>query len=60
MAMITRESPGVNWRQVGLFIGLTFALTWLLDLLLWMTAGYNSQAALLALQRHRCCCRPSA
>lgn len=50
MAMITRESSGVNWRQVGLFIGLTFALTWLLDLLLWMTAGYNSQAALLALQ----------
>jgi membrane protease YdiL (CAAX protease family) len=32
-------SPGVNWRQVGLFLGLTFSLTWLLDLMIYLAGG---------------------
>jgi membrane protease YdiL (CAAX protease family) len=36
----------VNWRQVGLFIALTFALTWLLDLAIWLSVGYQASAAL--------------
>ena len=42
----------VNWPQVGTFVGLTFGLTWLLDLILWRTVGYASPAAtiLLSLQ----------
>ena len=36
----------VNWRQVGLFLGLTFGLSWLLDLVLWLTVGYSSRAVL--------------
>ena len=35
----------VNWRQVGLFLGLTFGLTWLLDLFVYSTAGYEQQLA---------------
>lgn len=33
------DSMGVNWRQVGLFLGLTFGLTWLLDLMLYFAGG---------------------
>jgi uncharacterized protein len=40
----------VNWRQVGMFVGLTFGLTWLLDLALYLTSGYSSPAAIVALQ----------
>jgi uncharacterized protein len=40
----------VNWKQVGTFIGLTFGLTWLLDLLLFLKGGLNSPAAMIALQ----------
>lgn len=50
MAILDGETSGVKWRQVGLFVGVTFALTWLLDLFLWLTAGYGSPAAGLALQ----------
>jgi membrane protease YdiL (CAAX protease family) len=32
-------TSGVNWRQVGLFLGLTFGLTWLLDLILYLNGG---------------------
>ncbi len=32
----------VNWRQVGLFLGLTFALTWLLDLILYLAGGLKA------------------
>ena len=35
----------VNWRQVGVFLGLTFGLSWLIDLVLWLTVGYSSPAA---------------
>jgi membrane protease YdiL (CAAX protease family) len=41
--------PRVNWRQIGLFLGLTFALTWLLDLAMWLTGGYGSPGTLIAL-----------
>jgi uncharacterized protein len=40
----------VNWKQVGAFVGLTFALTWLLDLALFLTGGLKSPAVGLALQ----------
>ena len=34
----------VNWKQVGLFIGITISLSWLLDLVLWLKFGYGAQA----------------
>ncbi|MCE1254845.1 MAG: CPBP family intramembrane metalloprotease, partial [Anaerolineae bacterium] len=40
----------VNWRQVGLFLGLTFGFTWVLDLLLQLAAGYRSGSAIFFLQ----------
>jgi membrane protease YdiL (CAAX protease family) len=40
----------VNWKQVSLFIGLTFGLTWLLDLALYLNDGLASPAALIVLQ----------
>jgi membrane protease YdiL (CAAX protease family) len=38
---IVEKREGVNWRQVGLYLGLTFGLTWLLDLALWLAGGYG-------------------
>jgi membrane protease YdiL (CAAX protease family) len=35
------KGEGVNWKQVGLFLVLTFGLTWLLDWVLWLTVGYG-------------------
>lgn len=40
----------VNWKQVGAFLGLTFGLTWLLDLALFLNGGLKSPAALITLQ----------
>jgi membrane protease YdiL (CAAX protease family) len=40
----------VNWNQVGIFIGLTFGLTWLLDLFLYLKGGLSNPAVTLALQ----------
>ena len=40
----------VNWKQVGTFIGLTFGLTWLLDLFLFLNGGLTNPAVTLALQ----------
>src|SRR5690554_3570426 len=34
-----------NWRQVAAFVGLTFAITYLLDLVLYLTVGYSSHPA---------------
>jgi len=34
----------VNWKQVSLFVGLTIALSWLLDLVLWLKFGYSLYA----------------
>jgi membrane protease YdiL (CAAX protease family) len=42
--------PGVNWRQVGLFIGLTFGFTYILDLILQFVGGYGSPGTLSFLQ----------
>ncbi len=39
------DTPSVNWKQVGTFLGLTFGLTFLLDLGLYLTAGYGPNAA---------------
>lgn len=40
----------VNWKQVGLFIGLTIALSWLLNLVLFTRFGYYSQYTTIFLQ----------
>ena len=40
----------VNWKRVGTFVGLTFGPSWLLDLILWLTVGYTSPAAVTLLQ----------
>jgi membrane protease YdiL (CAAX protease family) len=40
----------VNWKQVCLFVGLTFGLTWLLDLALYLNGGLASAAAMIVLQ----------
>jgi uncharacterized protein len=40
----------VNWKQVGTFIGLTFGLTWLLDLVLFLNGGLNNPSISIALQ----------
>ncbi len=42
--------PKVNWRQVGLFVGLTFGFTYALDLLLQSLGGYSSTSRMLFLQ----------
>jgi len=34
-----------NWRQVAAFVGLTFAVTYLLDLGLYLTVGYSNHPA---------------
>ena len=38
----TVHKPTINWRQVGVFLGLTFAASYALDLVLWLTAGYGN------------------
>ncbi len=40
----------VNWNQVGAFIGLTFGLTWILDLVLYLKGGLSNPAIGIALQ----------
>jgi len=40
----------VNWKQVGAFIGLTFGLTWILDLVLFLNGGLRHPAATIVLQ----------
>lgn len=42
--------PKVNWKQVGLFIGLTFGFTFALDLALQLGGGYGSTSTMLFLQ----------
>ena len=39
-----------NWPHVAWFLGLTFGLTWLLDLLLYLNGGLASPSAALVLQ----------
>lgn len=45
---ITKARP--NWRNIGLFLGLTFALTWGLNLLIWLRKDDLGQSATLLLQ----------
>ena len=40
----------VNWLHVGWFLGLTFGLTWLADLVLYLNGGLTSPVASLLLQ----------
>jgi membrane protease YdiL (CAAX protease family) len=39
------ERRGVNWNQVGLYLALTFGLTWTLNLILWLAVGYGENLA---------------
>jgi len=41
---------GVNWKYVGLFLGLTFVISYLLDLLLYLRGGLAAPVALDMLQ----------
>ena len=36
------HKSSINWHQVGIFLGLTFAASYALDLVLWLTAGYGN------------------
>src|SRR5512145_3187459 len=45
---ITPTKP--NWPHVASFLGLTFGLTWLVDLALYLTGGLTNPAASLILQ----------
>ena len=47
---LPRADARVNWRQVGLFVALTFGLSWILDAAIVLTVGYGSQASGLLLQ----------
>ena len=44
------SSPKVNWRQVGLFIGLTFGFTLVLNAALKLLGGYGAGVTALFLQ----------
>jgi membrane protease YdiL (CAAX protease family) len=44
----TRFAP--NWRHVGAFLGLTFSLTWLLDLAIYLRGGLDTPAIVPLLQ----------
>ncbi len=41
---ISAETKEVDWKQVGTFLVLTFALSWALNLVLWLTVGYGQNA----------------
>lgn len=40
----------VNWKQVGIFLGLTFGLTWALNLIMYLMGGLTNPAVMLMLQ----------
>lgn len=42
------DFQAVAWKQVGMFLGLTFGLTWLLNLGLFLTGGLTSPSVSLA------------
>jgi membrane protease YdiL (CAAX protease family) len=44
------STPTVHWRQVGAFLGLTFALTWLLNLAMYLQGGLTAPGVLPLLQ----------
>lgn len=50
-ASSTTTAPArVNWRQVGAFVALSFVLTWLLDLVLYLGGGLTSAQVGIGLQ----------
>ncbi len=44
----TRSAP--NWRHVGMFLGLTFGLTYLLNLIIYLRGGLNTPGIVAILQ----------
>ena len=44
-----QAEPGPNWRQVAVFLGLTFGLTYLLDLVLYLAGGYGESYSTLTI-----------
>jgi membrane protease YdiL (CAAX protease family) len=45
----TLAKPRPNWRDVGIFLALTFGLTFVLDLILYLTVGYGNHPATVSL-----------
>jgi len=43
-------NSGPNWRHVGVFLGLAFGLTWLLDLAIYLRGGLRIPGIVAALQ----------
>lgn len=43
---MTAEKRAINWLQIGQFIGLTVAISWLLDAVLWIKFGYGTYTLL--------------
>ena len=39
-----------NWRHVGIFLALSFGLTWLLDLAIYLRGGLGSTGIVAALR----------
>src|SRR5512135_2565385 len=46
----TDNSLAPNWRHVGAFLGLTFGLTWLLDLVIYLRGGLGTPGMVTILQ----------
>src|SRR5512136_782796 len=46
----TDNSLAPNWRHVGAFLGLTFGLTWLLDLAIYLRGGLATPGMTTILQ----------
>jgi membrane protease YdiL (CAAX protease family) len=46
----TDNSLAPNWRHVGAFLGLTFGLTWLLDLIIYLRGGLGTPGMVTLLQ----------
>lgn len=45
-----KEKSIINWKQVGSFIGLTFGLTWALNLVIYLNGGLNNPSVVISLQ----------
>ncbi len=39
-----------QWKHIAAFLALTFGLTWLLDLLIWLTVGYANALSITMIQ----------
>ena len=47
---VTTSAPTTNWFRVAWFLGLAFGLTWLVDLVLYLTGGLTNPDTKLLLQ----------